>query len=40
MVKGSWSVNAAVGAAAPGVKDVASELFLGCTFLETLKLKK
>lgn len=40
MVKGSWSLYAAVGTTAPGVKDVASELFLGCTFLETLKLKK
>jgi hypothetical protein len=40
MVESSRTIRAAVSAAGPGVKNVASELSLGPTFLKTLKLKK
>jgi hypothetical protein len=40
MVESSRTIRAAVSAAIPRIKNVASELSLGPTFLKTLKLKK
>jgi hypothetical protein len=40
MVESSRTIRAAISAAGPRIKNVASELSLGPTFLKTLKLKK
>jgi hypothetical protein len=40
MVESSRAIRTAVSAAVPRIKNVASELSLGPTFLKTLKLKK
>ena len=40
MIESSGAIRAAVSATGPRIKNVASELPLGPTFLKTLKLKK